>query len=338
MKEQLENLQKKDNNFEYFDVDDVVSIKFGVIELMEKVEKEGYETLVFLDKSARPLSRIFRYSWKKILGERKMPEIKFVNPQKEITEEDKELFSKLYQGHVKGKVCLVDELSFSGDSYDKVRDFLSGLPGYEGGQVDDFDVMSIWPKWQRDSGKLTGVNDKTEKEISDARTKLDSEEKFFEHSRKNYAEASNFIAKPNVTEDSKILKNECELLSNEIARDYNVIREIIIEHEHETEKGVISKKVLEKLDKMQLEPTIQNFGGYNFTVVKSEALNNNLSKLNLNDLLNVYFYLRAYKLFLTSDTDEYGGILKKPHGLKHRDMNAVLESFCKEIEKRLTRV
>lgn len=59
-----------------------VMIEFGIIELIQKIKDDQVDALVFLDKSARPLSWIFRKSWELIYPDAKPPEIKFVNPPK----------------------------------------------------------------------------------------------------------------------------------------------------------------------------------------------------------------------------------------------------------------
>lgn len=77
-----------------------IDFKFGILEdaeqrrlLMEKVEglvdnikTSGYENIVFLDKSARPLFTLFHDLWSKKYKDENFPQTNFVNIGREITE------------------------------------------------------------------------------------------------------------------------------------------------------------------------------------------------------------------------------------------------------------
>lgn len=54
-------------------------IKQRMLHFTEAVHDKGIDTLVFLDKSARPFSWMFRKLWKGLYPERQLPEVKFVN-------------------------------------------------------------------------------------------------------------------------------------------------------------------------------------------------------------------------------------------------------------------
>src|SRR3989339_452073 len=81
-KEAKTSKEKKDGEFKFEIItssDLRERLKNRVWGLVNTAREEHYDALVFLDKSARPISWLFRKMWERICPEEKMPQINFVN-------------------------------------------------------------------------------------------------------------------------------------------------------------------------------------------------------------------------------------------------------------------
>ena len=141
-----------------------VMIEFGITELILKIREQNYQTLFFMDKSGRPFAWILKKAWSQLYPKEKSPEIKFINRPdnfRTVTDGDLEVFRSVFHNQVKGKVCLVDELSLSGSTYDNAEALIRSLPKQKDSVIDRFDVMQIFPSWYGEwSEEYTGVREK----------------------------------------------------------------------------------------------------------------------------------------------------------------------------------
>lgn len=81
------------------------------------------------------------------------------------TQEEQQLklkkgFEEVFGKRLKGKILLVDEKSSSGGSFKAVEELIRWIPDYKYVELEQFDVMQIWPVWKSKSDKLTVVRKK----------------------------------------------------------------------------------------------------------------------------------------------------------------------------------
>jgi orotate phosphoribosyltransferase-like protein len=105
----------------------------GIIDLMNLVISTKTDTLVLMDKSARPVAEFFKALWREKYMEYKVPEIRFVNIGNEISDKynsDDELNSlnKVHSLSLDGKrVVVADEVVSSGKSLKNAKSILERL-------------------------------------------------------------------------------------------------------------------------------------------------------------------------------------------------------------------
>jgi len=149
-------------------------IREKIRELIEKVNGDDYRLLVFLDRSARPISWMMREAWERYAPDGiEMPKIKFVN----IGREKKALY-----GNIGGNVVPPDDFDFT--SVDEwvhaVEEYWSGLESEEYVQKvrrdikDGFGNKSF--QGRSSKGKILLVDD-----FQNTGFSMDLAQKFFEH-------------------------------------------------------------------------------------------------------------------------------------------------------------
>jgi predicted HAD superfamily hydrolase len=117
--------------------------------LVEKVESEDVDCLVFLDKSARPLAYFFVNFWKKFVP-KPLPKIKFINIGREgkvknFSKHDRLLLQifkdSLYAKSESPKVVLVDELEAKGNTRSSATSFFQDFFGIK--EVEYFSYVDL---------------------------------------------------------------------------------------------------------------------------------------------------------------------------------------------------
>jgi len=149
----------------------IEGIAMMMVDLIETIKDQDTEVVIFTDKSARPLSWVFRKSWKKLYPKEPPPEIKFLNVGTEkrpddfpnhgtarlirklaaqqverfqIAEQIKELYKG--QGFERGKrILVVEEQPASGLSYQIIKQGIEkAFPGSEVSLLDSGIVSWNW--------------------------------------------------------------------------------------------------------------------------------------------------------------------------------------------------
>lgn len=260
-----------------------IMIEFGIIELIQKVKDERFDILIFLDKSARPLSWIFQKSWKLIYPDQKSPEIKFVNPPKKmmdspktIAEKEQQLkikkeFEDIFGKHLQGKILLVDEKSSSGGSYHAVRALIQHIPQYRDVRLEQFDIMQIWPMWKSKSDKLTGVRD---------------------------VEGS-FLSAPALTQESKNLREELTKLSERIGRHFSEVNKVLHTQKEWLDTGGY-QDIPAYLQKLGIPQEKDRWGT---PIITDEVMLEKLKSgaLSFSDITELYALLRSFTVRLKDD-------------------------------------
>lgn len=201
--------EMRENSQEFQELTDPgerVMIEFGIAELMREVEMKGIQTLVFMDKGARPLSWGFLEAFTKAFPQKKRPAIHFLNPPRNLPsdtaiEQDPIVQNQLADG-LQEPLLLVDELRYSGNTYSHAE-YLTRAAGYTG-TIDTFDTLRIWPSWYGDDEKK-GVRDKSPYGNSNSQSQF-------------------FAARGNATK-SRALRQDMKKLGQRIARDYQYIQQ-----------------------------------------------------------------------------------------------------------------
>lgn len=289
-----------------------VMTEFGIIELIQKVKDEQFGTLVFLDKSARPLSWIFRKSWELIYLGQKSPEIKFINPPKEMmdslqttAEQERQLktkkeFEHIFSEHLHGKILLVDEKSSSGGSYHAVSELIQQIPQYRDVELEQFDVMQIWPIWKSKSDRLTGVQD---------------------------VEGS-FLSAPAPTQENRDLREELIKLSKRISRHFLKVSGVL-HTQGEWLKGGGYQDIPDYLQKLGIPQEEDRWGR---PTIPNEVILEKLKSgtLSSDDVMELYSLLRSFTVKLIDNND-------MPTSYFNVDENEVLKELSIKIEAELER-
>lgn len=287
-------------------------IEFGIIELIQKAKDEQFDTLVFLDKSARPLSWIFRKSWELIYPDQKSPEIKFINPPKEMMEspqttteqeqqlKTKEEFEDVFGEHLHGKILLVDEKSSSGGSYHAVRELIQQISQYRDVELEQFDIMQIWPIWKSKSDKLTGVQDVKE----------------------------SFLSAPAPTQESRDLREELKKLSERIVRHFSEVSKVLHTQKEWLNAGGY-QDISTYLQKLGIPSEEDHWGT---PIIPNEVILEKLKSgtLSSDDTMGLYSLLRSFTVKLRDNND-------MPTSYFNVDKNEVLKELSMKIEAELER-
>ena len=115
------NLRKSQKNV-------VGTISKEIVDFSNLVVQEHPDTIILLDKSARPISHLLRTLWREVYPECSTPNIRFINIGREASTKyrDESLLSQLYGAHSKfinnKKVIIADEFALRGESISRARD------------------------------------------------------------------------------------------------------------------------------------------------------------------------------------------------------------------------
>lgn len=294
-----------------------VMLEFGISELIMKVQKENYDTLFFLNKSAIPLSWIFETTWELLFPDQKMPQIKFITPpngsdyeniksfldsMSSLSRQDAhelvgQQFGSLF-GDIGGKVCLVDEMSHSGDSYRAIEDLIqSRNPGTT---TDTFDAMQSWPSWRKawaerpkDGEELVGLRKRTVEDVSEAVRASIRDGIDFDWLSKD---ASPLIAVENPTKKTHQLKDDTKKLAVSTKDHFGQVQASISSCEEFTEGGDLHNKIQEFLRGLQLKFEIH---GKDIVLDNDDLLEKLRSQtLDIQDALRIYNLIRSWRLEL----------------------------------------
>ncbi|MDO8471798.1 MAG: hypothetical protein Q7S64_01430 [bacterium] len=252
-------------------------IEFGITELIKQCQRQEYDTLIFLDKSARPFSWLLQEVWPQITRA-PLPAIKFVNPPAVVTDETKNRFSETFQGYLGHNICLVDETSSTGRSFNVVRELITTV--VPEGSIDQFEVMTIWPRWKRQSGELTGVRAATDN--------------------------SSFLSQPNSTPDSKDLRKEIATLGSNLLTHHNDIS--LAQDSAATDIIPLDQLSTVLSAVLDLHPTEANNHLMDWLIVDDAELMANIHRdqYSLSHLWWIFTLLRKSTVRLRSDPTPYG--------------------------------
>lgn len=204
-------------------------LEFGVIKLFKRVEAEQYDTLVFLDRGARPLAWLFVEFWRKKNPGKKLPGIIFVNPRKDYgqypreDEEFKRIFGESIpgSGEVVGRnVCIVDEKAVGGVSFYQMKARIESLKGKR--KIDTHEMMIAFPMWQGTA--KYGVYDRSDNEPKRYKRKNPDEEVVDPH------ESVRIISKIRPAE-SMLMRNEIKQIARTALAHYDEIAQRINDEE-----------------------------------------------------------------------------------------------------------
>lgn len=195
----LPNEEHRDKHFEILnEPSERVMIEFGIAELIHKVRDEHYDSLVFLDKSARSFSWMFDHAWKKLFPNEERPSIHFVNPPRAVTASAESEYQAWMKEHLRGdRILLVDEISHSGGSFERSKQLVASLPSSDHRKIDTFEVMQTFPGWYGGSDVLTGTADSAAKDDP--------------------------FSVPNPTPQSLKFRNEFSALADQLVQDFSEI-------------------------------------------------------------------------------------------------------------------
>ena len=107
--------------------DEVKIISNGIVNFSNLIVQEHPDTIVLLDKSARPISQFLKSLWGEAYPGCHTPDIRFINIGREYSHKyhDEKLLADLYLGHSKyinnKKIIVADEVIYRGDSITMAR-------------------------------------------------------------------------------------------------------------------------------------------------------------------------------------------------------------------------
>ncbi len=110
--------------------DQIENLAVGVVNLLNLTVANNADTLVLMDKSARPIGHLFINVWRELYPDSKRPEIRFINVGTEgMSKDDNRTFLKeLHDAHFKsmdGKVViLADEAVHTGNSIKRAKNLV----------------------------------------------------------------------------------------------------------------------------------------------------------------------------------------------------------------------
>jgi hypothetical protein len=190
---------------------------------MVAVEQKHYDTLLFLDKSARPFAWGFKKAWEATHPSTPPPQIKFVNPPRNkdtYQEEYNQQFKDFFQDGLGQNVCIVDDRAATGKSFKFVKNLLRATPDGSDLHIDTFEVMSIWPSWY--GTKDTGVTETTV---------YDDEPTQNTYSRRRQYRNSLLLVKPTEHRTKRVqqLRREIDILARRTAATYNQFKTVVTE-------------------------------------------------------------------------------------------------------------
>lgn len=140
--------------------ENVQDLAEGTIRLINLCVQNGYDTVFFLDKSARPAVWLFKDVWERLCPDTPLPHIRYINTGKD--QEDMEnayrdpvaaaellhgLQTRYHADTFRPKHILVaDEFSNSGESVFRAATILSGV--FEEAQIDETGIFTSPPQWK----------------------------------------------------------------------------------------------------------------------------------------------------------------------------------------------
>lgn len=159
-----EPLLYKKEDFSVLNVasDSEVAMLFdGTVNLLNECLDTRPETLFFLDKSARPAAYLFRETWRKILPDVQLPQIRFINIGREGHQSEDEAtlqaVREKYSGVESDRILVVDEFSETGDTLKRAVSTI-GKIFPEADSVDGTTMFDELPFWFNDP-VLIGVKE-----------------------------------------------------------------------------------------------------------------------------------------------------------------------------------
>jgi hypoxanthine phosphoribosyltransferase len=109
---------------------DMENLANGIVGLSNLIVTERPDTLVLLDKSARPVAHFLKNLWREAYTDFEGIDIRFINVGRESEEKDsnkkylKQLFSAHTESMIGKKVIVADEIIVTGDSINRAKDLL----------------------------------------------------------------------------------------------------------------------------------------------------------------------------------------------------------------------
>lgn len=216
-----------------------VMIVVDTARALKRIAEGGYDAIIFLDKSARPLHTIMQGAWRDLgLGE--FPQVRFMaigslqdnlkNPdhpiQPRIIKEIRERYSLDPVKDKWGKVLVLDEKFSSGDSARAVaRLFEQAFP--EGiDQVEIDDVLEMYPSWFRRPEWL-GVIEKADV-IYDELKGVSNKREREELERELELAGESFVSERYKGQGRQIVafRRELQKLAHEVVSCYPVVKEL----------------------------------------------------------------------------------------------------------------
>ena len=217
----------------------------GVVKLTNELIQSKADTLVLLDRSARPIAQLFKSYWREVYQESEMPSIRFINigqESKKYNNSDKSL-KELYNAHsnsFNGKTVLVaDECVVTGSTLLKAKYILeSTFPSTN--KFIYTAVLDVCPKWYNLPSVL-GVYD-----LSDFAVKFGGglKKDIIKNNPDSFVSKSirGFVAKNNLGNDSvseSLEKRQRRL--NRLRKELSVLGKIVAKNTYE--KPVDAKPV-----------------------------------------------------------------------------------------------
>jgi hypothetical protein len=108
--------------------DEIKILAKGIVDFSNLVVQEHPDTIVLLDKSARPISYFLKSLWRKAYSECRTPDIRFVNIGREYSDkyDNENSLIELYKAHFRyinnKNIIIADEFIEHGDSITKAKE------------------------------------------------------------------------------------------------------------------------------------------------------------------------------------------------------------------------
>lgn len=137
----------------------------GTLYLINETIDQKPDTIFFLDKSARPAAYLFRETWKNLLPDTKLPNIRFINigrdQNQESDEQSMEQLRQKFTGIEEDTILVADEYVKTGQTINRAVDTI-GKIFPEAKSVSGLGMYGRQPPWNEDPAAIGVVENEND--------------------------------------------------------------------------------------------------------------------------------------------------------------------------------